>query len=121
MLRIHTASVTIPNGTAAAPAVTVPPGMTLIGIAVPAAWTAAALCFQVSYDGATYGNYYSAATGAAYVIASTAVVAAGSIKVPEADFQGAAGIIVQSGVIGTLVNQGANRTLTLVFRSITDF
>ena len=50
---LETISVTIANGTSLSAAVNLGSGK-LRGIALPAAWTAAVLSFQVSLDGTTF-------------------------------------------------------------------
>jgi hypothetical protein len=79
------------------------------GIQMPAAWTAANLTFQASYDGITYANLYDA-SGTEY----TATAAADRLIIlPVADFAGIQNIKIRSGTAGTPVNQAAARRLDL--------
>jgi hypothetical protein len=106
-------TVTIANGTALSPAVGLYP-FALHGILMPAAWTAADLTFQVSVDGATFGEMtdvsgnavdYKAAAGVYIPIDPTLWRAIGLIK-------------VRSGTAGVPVAQAADRVLTLMTRAI---
>lgn len=80
------------------------------GIYMPAAWTAAGLSFQVSYDDVTYYNLRSLAGAAEY----TAAAAADEyVPLDFTLFYGVRFVKVRSGTLGTPVNQGAARTLVL--------
>lgn len=86
----------------------------LVGVLMPATWTAADLTFQVSLDGSTFVNAYDA-TGAevtAVVDASTFVWLSPSI------FAGAKFLKVRSGTSDTPVNQGGARSIELSLRDI---
>lgn len=108
-------TLTINNGTAVtAEAFQLPQDQALVGIAMPAAWTAAVLTFSVSYDaGATWSEVVKA-DGTAYTLT---VAAAQTVMVPFYDLLGIpywALLRVRSGTLGTPVNQAAARTLTLI-------
>jgi hypothetical protein len=84
---------------------------TLCGIQMPAAWTAADLSFQVSYDGTTWAEMIDqaganiAVTGPAaseYVAFNNATIAL---------FAGVRFLKIRSGPVGAPVAQGAARTL----------
>jgi hypothetical protein len=51
--------VTIASGASLSNAAAIPPSHTLVGILMPAAWDAASLTFQGSWDGTNYGNAHS--------------------------------------------------------------
>jgi hypothetical protein len=81
------------------------------GVQMPASWTAANLTFQVSSDCSTYANLYDDSGTEVLVTAaaSTYIVFASPAK-----WQGARCIKVRSGTSGTAVNQGGDRSITVV-------
>lgn len=81
-------------------------------IAMPAGWTAAGLTFQASADGVAFNDLYNDA--GEYALSSSVVAAARSIVVDQAIFYGIRYLKVRSGPAAAAVNQGADRTLTLV-------
>ena len=91
--------------------------LTLVGISMPAAWTAAALTFQVSPDGGT--TWQELYDGAGNAITITA--AAGQFVIPLADpsyfWRGINMIKVRSGTAAVPVNQVAAAAINLVTRS----
>lgn len=88
---------------------------TLVGIIMPAAWTAAALTFQSSGDGGqTFQELQDGAGAAVTVTANQAT----NIQLDPTKWRGANCLKVRSGTTGTPVNQGADRTLQLVVRSV---
>ena len=89
-------------------------GSVLVGIRMPAAWTAANLTFRVSMDDVTFLDAYSGA-GAEHVV--TAAVDRHIWLDPSA-FAGYRWLIVRSGTAGTPVNQAGDRLVTLVTRGI---
>jgi hypothetical protein len=78
---------------------------------MPAAWTAATLTFQVSYDGTTFVDLYDD-TGTEIQWQA----AASRFIVPSApsQFFGIQALKVRSGTTGTPVNQGADRAIQVV-------
>lgn len=108
---INQVPVTIGSGSALSPAI--PLGeYVLTGIAMPAAWDAAALTFQVSADGGTtWGEMQSTSAVVSYTAA-----AAQYIAIDPTLWRGINMIKVRSGTSGTPVNQTADRVLTLVTR-----
>ena len=78
-------------------------------ITLPAAWTAAALTFQVSPDGTNWFNLYDAA-GTEY---TAQAAASRAVIIPVADFLSVRYLKVRSGTSGAPVAQGAERALTL--------
>lgn len=81
-------------------------------IVMPAAWTAAGITFQVSYDGAAFNDLYTA--DGEYTLSSTVVGASRSIVLDQSIFYGVRHLKVRSGTSAAPVNQGADRALVLV-------
>jgi len=88
---------------------------TLVGIAMPAAWTAAALTFQVSVDGGVTWNELTTSAGAAV---SYTVAAGQFIAVDPTLWRGINAIKVRSGTSGSPVNQVSQAALTFVTRAL---
>lgn len=85
-------------------------GHVLVGVYMPASWTAAGLTFQGSNDGVTWANIY-ASDGAEV----SATAAAGQyISLDSNTFLGVKYLKVRSGTSAAAVNQGAARTLVLM-------
>lgn len=93
-------------------------GQLLSGIVMPAAWTAANITFQATYDidAATpvWNDLYDESGNEVTVVAA----AARFIRLNPTDFAGISGLKVRSGTTGTPVNQAAARDVFLVFRMI---
>lgn len=106
---------TIAINTSLSGAVDLGAGQSLVGIQVPAAWTAAPISLQVSADGVTYTPLYN--SSGALVQQATPAVSCG-YNLPAAEMMGWRYIKIQSGVPGTTVNQLAARTIGLVARSL---
>lgn len=87
---------------------------TLVGIVMPAAWTAANLTFQVSADGVTYSDLYDN-TGTEKSV--TAAAGRFIFTVP-ADWVGIRFVKVRSGTAAAAINQGAARTLQLITKAV---
>lgn len=87
---------------------------TLVGIVMPAGWDAAALTFQASPDDVNFSELYSSAGSAV----SFTVAAGQFIAVDPTTWRGVTGIKVRSGTAAAPVNQTANRSLTLITRTI---
>ena len=87
---------------------------TLVGIVIPAAWTAAVITFQVSTDTV---NYYELYDGAGNEV--TLTVGAGQfIQIDPTKFRGINLFKLRSGTAASPVNQASAVTLTLVTRTI---
>ncbi|HEY1311910.1 MAG TPA: hypothetical protein VGF02_13260 [Pseudolabrys sp.] len=87
---------------------------TLVGIVMPAAWTAAGLTFQATPDDA---NFYELYDGAGNEVTLTA--AAGQfLQVDPTRWRGITGIKLRSGTAASPVNQAAAAVVTLVTRTI---
>jgi hypothetical protein len=83
----------------------------LVGIVIPAAWTAANLTFSVSRDGVTFVDLYDN-FGAEYTVTVGGVNR--RVLVPYSDFFGVRWLKVRSGTSATPVNQAAQRDLILI-------
>ncbi len=81
-------------------------------IRMPAAWSAAAVSFQDSDDGVTYGDTFGET--AEYAITSAQAAAGRTILVDQELFYGIRFLKVRSGVTAAPVAQAADRTLTLI-------
>lgn len=103
-------SVAIANGTSLTAAIDLGTAR-LVGLIMPAAWTAASITFQVSHDGVTFVDLYNS-SGTAVVLNSPAASRAYSLDASL--FIGWRHMKVRSGLIGAAVNQGADRTVILV-------
>lgn len=111
---IELCSATISNGTALSGAV--PLGeKVLVGIAMPAAWTAASLTFQVSVDGGTTWLELTDTTGSAVAAAVSASV---YVAIDHALWRGINVVKVRSGTSSSPVNQGADRVVQIVTRAL---
>ncbi|MEJ0062403.1 MAG: hypothetical protein WDO70_04180 [Alphaproteobacteria bacterium] len=88
-------------------------GMRLGGIVMPAAWTAAGLTFQVSADGTSFFDLRDKNDNEV-----TMTVSAGKAYLLDlADWVTVPWIKIRSGASASAVNQGADRTLTLLLRA----
>lgn len=90
--------------------------LTLVGISMPAAWTAAPLTFQVSPDGVTWQELYDGAGNEVTIQA-----AANQFIIPLANpsylWRGVNLVQVRSGTLAEPVNQVAAATINLITRS----
>jgi hypothetical protein len=87
---------------------------TLVGIEMPAGWTAANLTFQVSDDNVTYNDIYDNAG-----IELTMIAAASRyIIATPANWIGVRYVKVRSGTAGSPVNQGAARDIKLISKAV---
>ena len=108
-----TSNVTIANGASLSGAICLGDGV-LCAIGMPAAWTAAALTFQVSDDGGVTWSELLDNNQAAVTVA--APTAGNRINMFSTDFQSSVFLKVRSGTSASPVNQGAARVFTLVAR-----
>jgi len=108
-----TATATIANGASLSAAIFLGEGV-LVGIQMPAAWTAADLTFQVSVDGGTTWVDLHDDGGAEIKITSPS---AGEFRAMDpSNFSSAMFLKVRSGISAAAVAQGAARSLTLMTR-----
>ena len=92
----------------------------LVGIQMDSAWTAAAITFQGSHDGVTYGNLYDSG-GTEVTIASGTAQVDRYIPFTTAMldvFKGLRYLKVRSGTSGTPVQQAGARSLKLIARQV---
>jgi hypothetical protein len=90
-------------------------GLRLVGIVMPATWTAAVVTFQVSPDGGvTWANMYD--INGNEVTAQTATGRA--IMLDPTLYAGVQYMQVRSGASAAPVNQAQNSTLQLILRSV---
>lgn len=115
---IASSTVTIANGASLSGALALNPGSRqLVGLQMPAAWTAASLTFAVSHDGVTFVPLYW--DGAEYTIAAAGGAAASrGVSLEPSAFAGWPYVRVRSGTAGSPVNQGAERTLQVLTRAV---
>ncbi|HVB67971.1 MAG TPA: hypothetical protein VNE67_08970 [Acetobacteraceae bacterium] len=88
---------------------------TLVGIAMPAAWTAAALTFQASADGGTTWLEVYSSSGTEV---SLTAAAGQFIAIDPATWRGINDLKVRSGTAGVPVVQSGGAIVTLVTRSV---
>jgi hypothetical protein len=87
----------------------------LVGIGLPAAWTAADLTFQGSMDGVIFRDIYDADGTEVTVQADVSR----HVLIDPADFASCLYLKVRSGNVAVPVNQGAARTIDLMVRRVT--
>ena len=85
-------------------------GLVLVGLQMPAAWTAASITLQASADGTTYGDFKDYA-GNEYTLT---VTVSDYLHLDFVELMGVRYIKVRSGTSASAVNQGASRAITLV-------
>lgn len=83
-----------------------------VGLIMPAAWDAADITFQVSYDGVNYGNLYDK-SGAEV---STKAAASQAIQIGDFDLAPWVYIKIRSGTAALPVVQTAARTIQVVMK-----
>lgn len=88
---------------------------TLLGIAMPAAWDAAHLTFQVSVDGGV--SFQEMFTSAAAAVDIT-VAASQYFAIDPAMWRGVNCLKLRSGTLAVPVNQTADRLITLVTKPV---
>ena len=88
---------------------------TLVGIQMPASWTAAGLSFQVSFDGgATWLEHYNAAgTETTFTVGASQYIAVDPLL-----WRGVSAIKVRSGTAASPVAQTGGATLNLIARTV---
>lgn len=112
-------SVTIANAASLSDASVLDLTRSLVGLITPAAWTAAPITFKVSMDDVTYYPLMDD-TGTEVIIPSASIPtgAAWACALDPADFIAWRYVKVQSGTNAANTNQGAARTIKLVFREV---
>lgn len=115
---IATDTVTIANGAALSSALRLA-GRAIVGLFMPATWTAASLTLQTSLDGTTWYDYFVRIDNTAVAEFKLVTPTAGSfLPFDPTDFAGVLYLRFRSGVTATPVNQGGDRTITLVMRDV---
>jgi hypothetical protein len=112
-------AVRIANGAAVSSAVNIAGG-TLVAIQLPAAWTAADLTFEGSFDGTTFAPVFDDANAEVKVAAATVAAQVGRILVSAGILSKLAALPmfrIVSGVAGTQVNQGAQRDFVVITKA----
>jgi hypothetical protein len=105
-----TATATIANGASLSGAIDLGTSR-LLAIQMPAAWTAAALTFEASYDGVTYAPVYdSAGTEISWTVGAARI----ALNAAAAEWLGVRYLKVRSGTSAAPVNQAADRTLKII-------
>jgi hypothetical protein len=115
--QLETVDVTITNGQSLSGAATLD-GKAVVGILMPAAWTAAGLSFQKSADGSTYGDVSDKNGEVTVASAGIQTGARTWIDLDPALFANAQAIKVRSGTRSAAVNQAADRVLTLILAPV---
>ncbi len=113
LLRPKISTVTIANGASLSSGALVGDAV-LCGIQYPAAWTAAALTFQISLDGETWKDLYDDA--GAEVTINPSSPAGKYVAISPDAFAAAPYVRVRSGTAALAVNQAAARTIYLTSR-----
>ena len=76
---------------------------------MPGTWTAAGITLQTSFDGSTFVNVHI--SGVEYTLTASASI---YIPLDAESLRGVRHIKIRSGTAGVPVNQGADRTITLM-------
>lgn len=108
-------SVTIASGTSLSGGVALG-DQRLFGIVMPSSWTAANLTFQASVDGGQ--TWHNLRDKDGNEITAVVSAAGDGINLDYTQFTHWPMIKIRSGTAASAVNQGADRALTLILRSI---
>lgn len=112
---LYTETTTIANGESVSGTIDTK-GRSLVGVIMPASWTAARLTFQVSLDGSTWNDLYNL-----YGDEFTSEAAASRfVAMSPYEFLPVRYVRIRSGTSGTPVNQGGARTLKLMTRKFAE-
>ena len=88
----------------------------VVGLQMPAAWTAASLTFDGSHDGTTFVPIHHGA-GAYTITAAQGANASLGVSLAKEAFAAWPYVRIRSGVIGTYVGQDAARTIKVLTRA----
>lgn len=113
-----TKTVTIANGASLSDATSDNTGYRLIALQMPAAWTSASITFQGSLDNVTFGIWYGAYNSGAITVASGGAAADNYVQIDYPDTTAPPYLKVRSGTGGSPVNQGAERSIKLIFEPL---
>lgn len=108
-MQLVTRTATIANGASLSGAVEID-GATLVGVVMPAAWTTANLTLQMSADDSNFANVYDELGSEKTITAA----ASRYILLNPSDYLGSNSLKIRSGTSGTPVNQGGDRTITII-------
>lgn len=117
---VETDTATIASGASLSGAVSLG-NLSLVGIIMPAAWTAADITFQVTPDGTNYYELnYTDGTAANAVAAVTIKTPTASlfIAIDPDQMRGVSHVKVRSGTSGSAVVQAADRDIQVVMRKV---
>jgi len=106
-------STTIANGASLSGAVDIS-GTTLVAYIMPSSWTAADITFEVSADGVNFYNLYDQFDNEVI----NHVDASRFVAVIPSEFASIRYIKFRSGTSSSAVNQGAERSITLITRAV---
>ena len=88
----------------------------IVGLQMPAAWTAASLTFDGSHDGTTFVPIYHG-SGAYTITAAMGAAEDSGVSLAKEAFAPWPYVRIRSGVIGTYVAQGDDRTIKVLTRA----
>ena len=114
---VKTLKAVIANGASTSGTILVSGARSIVGIQMPAAWTAASLTFDGSHDGTTFVPIHHGA-GAYTITAAQGAAASLGVSLAAEAFAPWPFVRIRSGVIGTYVNQAAERTLQVLTRAV---
>jgi alkyl hydroperoxide reductase subunit AhpF len=107
---LATVTATIANGQSLSGEADLGEGRVLVGIIMPAAWTAAVLTFQAGAATGVVANVYQFGGEVSYTVDASRYIALQDVM----HFYGARYVHVRSGTAAAAVAQGAERVITLV-------
>ena len=114
---VKTLKAVIASGASTSGTILVSGARSIVGIQMPAAWTAASLTFDGSHDGTTFVPIHHGA-GAYTITAAQGAAASLGVSLDKEAFAPWPYVRIRSGVIGTYVNQAAERTLQVLTRAV---
>lgn len=107
----------IPNGVSTSGIIDLDAGQRqVVGLQMPAAWTAAALTFEGSHDGTTFVVIHNG-TAEFTVLAAGGAAASLGVSLIKDTFAPWPFVRIRSGVIGAYVNQLAERTIKVLTKA----
>ena len=107
---LATVTATIANGESLSGEVDLGEGRALVGIIMPAAWTAAVITFQSGVATGVVTNLFQFGAEVSYTVDASQYIALQDVM----HFYGARYVHVRSGTAASAVAQGAERVITLV-------
>lgn len=126
---LFTKTVTIASGAALSGVLSLNGEFAIVGVIIPSSWTAASLAFQTSMDPiqvlptdsapSNFNDVYDEtggfvmATGATGVVAGSAIMLSQNVYIVGRHFK-----LRSCDSVGVSVNQGADRTVTVIYRTV---